>query len=123
MRFRVRINMLCNSGGNSSGNFSSFSSFSSAASVEVAGVGALFSVFFVIFGNAIFGVGIVISGFLLRIISVVVAMYSGNADNISKPKTNPAKPCSSARANLCHWAALNMLKLNKKYSMNHTSKT
>ena len=50
----------------------------------------------------IFGVGIVINGFLSRIINVVVAMYSGNAASINIPNTNPANPCNSARIKRCH---------------------
>ncbi len=48
------------------------------------------------------GVGIVINGFLSRIINVVVAMYSGNAASINIPNTNPANPCNSARIKRCH---------------------
>ena len=61
----------------------------------------------------IFIFGIVISGFFVLIISVVVATYNGIADNINNPKTNPPKPRSCARINRCHWAPLNMSKLNK----------
>lgn len=50
----------------------------------------------------IFGAGIVINGFLSRIINVVVAMYSGNAASINIPNTNPANPCNSARIKRCH---------------------
>lgn len=70
-------------------------------------------------GILIFGKGIVIRGFLLRTISVVVAMYSGNAASISRPNTKPAKPRSWACASLCHWAMLNISKLNKKYNIAH----
>lgn len=70
-------------------------------------------------GIFIFGNGIVISGFLLRTISVVVAMYSGNAANSSRPNTKPAKPRSWAWASLCHWAMFNMSKLNRKYNIAH----
>ena len=70
-------------------------------------------------GILIFGSVIVIRGFLLRTISVVVAIYSGNAANISRPNTKPAKPRNWACANLCHWAMFNMSKLNKKYNIAH----
>lgn len=70
-------------------------------------------------GILILGKGMVISGFLLRTISVVVAMYSGNAANSNRPNTKPAKPRSWAWASLCHWAMFNMSKLNKKYNITH----
>lgn len=64
-------------------------------------------------------VGIVISGFLVRIISVVHATYRGRADNNSIPNTKPANPCSSARIRCCHWCGLNILKRNRKYNIAH----
>lgn len=48
-------------------------------------------------GILIFGVGIVIRGFLVRIISVIVAIYKGNAASNIIPKTNPGKPRNCAR--------------------------
>lgn len=42
------------------------------------------------------GAGISKSGFFVRIINVVVAIYSGIADSINIPKTKPANPCNSA---------------------------
>ncbi len=48
------------------------------------------------------GFGIVTNGCFLRIINVVVAIYSGPAAKIKMPNTNPANPCSCAFSNLCH---------------------
>ena len=117
IRLRARINTLCNSGGRSTGNsgFFSVGSLGVVVSFAVGGVGSCF----VSDGNFMFGFGIVIKGFLLRIINVVVAIYNGSAARISNPNTKPAKPCNSARASLCHCVALKRLKLNIKYSTVH----
>ena len=69
--------------------------------------------------NLICGSGISTNGFFVRIINTVVAAYRGKAASIKMPKTNPAKPCKRACARRCHWAALKMLKLNRKYSIAH----
>lgn len=61
------------------------------------GVGAAVGTVFISFGILIFGIGMVISGFFVRITSVVVATYSGSAANTKMPNTKPANPCSSAR--------------------------
>lgn len=66
------------------------------------------------FGNCIDN-----SGFLVRIISVVVAMYRGNAAKSIMPKTKPPKPRSCARNRCCHWDVLNIEKLNIKYNTAH----
>ncbi len=118
---RARINAVRNSAGISGGRSDGLSTGNDGVSDSVgvgAGAGA---------GGAgrrkagilIFGKGMVSSGFLFRTISVVVAMYSGNAANISSPNTKPAKPRSWACANLCHWAMFNILKLNRKYNIAH----
>lgn len=115
---RARMNILCNSGGRSSGN-------SGSCSVGLVGVGSVsfatgvLDVSFVSKGNFMFGFGIVISGFLLRMINVVVAIYSGSADSISRPNAKPAIPCNCACASLCHCAPLKMLKLKRKYNTAH----
>ena len=62
------------------------------------------------FACMIFGTGIVISGFFVRIINVVVATYNGTIAKIKMPKTNPGKPRSWACINLCHCAPLKILK-------------
>ena len=50
------------------------------------------SAFFDSLRRLIFGSGIVISGFFVRIIRVLVAIYSGIIANIKMPKTKPGKP-------------------------------
>ena len=102
MLLRARMNAKRNSAGMSAGNSMGVSTSSgpsegvsdSGSGVGVGSVGAGFKKA----GILIFGNGIVISGFLVRIISVVVAMYNGNAASINMPKTNPGKPRSWARA-------------------------
>ena len=70
---------------------------SDSALVTGAGVVAGAGVGLINLGIFIFGIGIVISGFFVRITSVVVATYSGNAANTKMPNTKPANPCNSAR--------------------------
>ena len=74
-------------------------------------------------GILIFGMGIVISGCLVRTISVVVATYKGNAARINMPKTKPGKPRNCARIRCCHWADENMEKSNIKYKIAHVIAT
>ena len=70
-------------------------------------------------GILICGMGIVIRGFFVRTISVVVAMYKGNAARINMPKTKPGNPRNCARIRCCHWADENMEKSNIKYNIAH----
>lgn len=62
----------------------------SVAGSDGAGVGSGFE------NCNILGLGITNKGFPVRIIRVVVATYIGMAARINMPKTNPAKPRSSA---------------------------
>lgn len=92
----ARKNAVCISAGISDGNAGGggMSDFVSSGSGVGAGDAAGAAVRNI---AGIFGVGIVINGFLSRIINVVVAIYSGNAANINIPNTKPANPCNSAR--------------------------
>ena len=77
MFVRARKNAACNSGGKSSGNFCSGVVSGAGVSDDTAGDGVGAGTCFGSiknFGKLIFGVGMVISGFLVRIINVVVAM-------------------------------------------------
>lgn len=77
MFVRARKNAACNSGGKSSGNFcsgvASGAGVSDGAAGDGMGAGTCFGSI-KNFGKLIFGVGTVISGFLVRIINAVVAM-------------------------------------------------
>lgn len=113
---RALIKALCNSSGNSSGSDSCVTGVLIVSWVGVmvgSGVGTCLALAGHL-GKFTFGTGIVTSGFLVRIINVVVAMYRGRADSINMPKTKPAKPYNCAWASLCHWAPLKILKLNMK---------
>lgn len=77
----------------------------------------------VFFGILIFGKGIVNSGFFVRTIILVVAMYNGIAAKINIPNTKPGNPRNSACIRICHWAALNMLKLNIQNKTAHMTIT
>lgn len=68
----------------------------------------------------IYVVFMVTIGCWVRIISTVVAIYIGIAAKINMPNTNPANPCTWARANICHWATENILKLNMNINISHT---
>lgn len=98
---RARIYAVRNSDGNSSGSVSTVDSACSdffSSSGAGAGVGGFINVG-CIFAQAFFigvGTGTVTSGFFVRIINVVVAMYNGNAANTNIPNTNPGNPCNSA---------------------------
>ena len=117
---RARINAARISWGISSDNVSLFV-FSFSWGVGCGVFSGCFSPAFfcgvIIFGN--FGFGMVISGFFVRTIIAVVAMYNGVAANNSTPNTKPPNPRSSARANLCHCAPLKILNLNIKYKIAH----
>lgn len=112
------------SGGNSVG-ISTASGPSSGVSDVVGGVGStgvgigVGSNSAKIFFMFILGNGIVISDFLLRIISVVVAMYNGNAASNKIPNTKPGNPRSWARNRRCHIDMSNILNLNRKYNTHH----
>ena len=101
MLLRARINAMRNSAGMSSG--SSVFAYSSSGprvgvSDSVSGVwGAIIVLGFKNDGIFIVGTGIVTSGFFVRTINVVVAIYIGNAASIKIPNTNPGKPCNWAR--------------------------
>lgn len=123
---RARINACRSSAGMSSGKSDMGFASSSGASFGVsdsggvhdsAGVGVLAGL--KMLGIFSFGNCIDSSGFLVRIISVVVAMYRGNAAKSIMPKTKPPKPRSCARNRCCHWDALNIEKLNIKYNTAH----
>lgn len=102
MLLRARMNAKRNSAGMSAGNSTGVSTSSgpsagvsdSGSAVGVGSVGAGLKKA----GILIFGAGIVINGFLVRIINIVVAMYNGNAASINMPNTKPGNPRSWARA-------------------------
>lgn len=124
---RARINAKRNSAGISGGNSVGVST-SSGPNVGVSdsdwGIGAdSVDADFKKVGILIFGMGIVISGCLVRTISVVVATYKGNAARINIPKTKPGKPRNCARIRCCHWADENMEKSNIKYKIAHVIAT
>lgn len=100
--FIARINCGRSSSGRSDGMFGAVSVEAGTASVAVSGSG--------VFLGAIFGNGMVISGFFVRMISVVVATYKGSIAKIKIPNTKPGKPRSCACINLCHCVPLKMLK-------------
>ena len=116
---RARMNAACNSGGMSADNPGLLFWGSCSGSGSVSGAGDASTVFANKCDSGIFGTGIVTRGFLLRMISVVVATYIGSADNINMPNTNPGNPSSLELNRRCHWAPLNMLKLNKKKRIAH----
>lgn len=119
--FWARINAKRNSAGISSDSSIGVSAASGpsvgVSDSAVAGGGA--GVSLKNLGNAIFGTGIVISGFLLRKISVVVAIYKGKAANINMPNTKPGKPRNWACIRWRHCADENMEKSNIKYNIAH----
>ena len=78
---------------------------------------AVFSADF--FLNRIFGNGIVIKGFFVRIMMVVVATYNGIAANSIIPNTKPPNPRNWACIRRCHWAPLSISKLNMLYKIAH----
>ena len=93
---RARMNATRNSAGMSGGNSVGVST-SSGPNVGFSdsgwGIGAgSVDADFKKVGILILGTGIVISGCLVRTISVVVATYSGNAARINMPKTKPGNP-------------------------------
>lgn len=73
-------------------------------------------------GVKIFGNGIVNSGFFVRKMMDVVAIYNGKADKTSIPNTNPGKPRNSAWINVCQFDAENISKLNSQRKIAHTTK-
>ncbi len=77
------------------------------------GVGAVAGVLLFSDSRKNHGVGIVISGFLVLMIMLVVAMYMGNAARIKMPNTNPANPVNCACARRIQFARMNMSKLNR----------
>ena len=124
MFIRARIYAVRNSDGNSSGRVSGFDSdfssdfVSSSALSEVGGlinVGCIFVHIFLI-GD---GTGTVTSGFLVRTMIVVVAMYNGNAAKTKIPNTNPGNPRNSARIKWRQYAAENISKLNRNFNTVH----
>ncbi len=97
---RARINGTRNSAGRSVGKVIGISTSSGPRlGVSDSGVGVASGVVAGLTkdGIVILGTGIVINGFLFRIISVVVAMYNGKADKIKIPNTKPGKPRNWAR--------------------------
>ena len=123
MLLRARINAKRNSAGISGGSSVGVSASSgpragvsdSGSGVEAGSAGACLNKA----GILIFGIGIVIRGFLVRTISVVVATYNGNAARIKMPNTNPGNPRNCARIRRCHWGALNIEKSNMKNKIAH----
>lgn len=116
--------MLCSSAGRSSGNLNSDSGSDVLSSVDggggvgsddVVGVTARLKI------CGIFGSGMVNSGFFVRMIRVVVAMYNDGAASNSMPNTKPGNPRRRACARCCHCWALKMLNLNKKYNNAHVA--
>lgn len=123
MLLRARINAKRNSAGISGGSSVGVSASSgpragvsdSGSGVEAGSAGAGLNKA----GILIFGIGIVIRGFLVRTISVVVATYNGNAARIKMPNTKPGNPRNWARIRRCHWGALNIEKSNMKNKIAH----
>ena len=73
-------------------------------------------------GSMILGNGIVNSGFFLRIIIAVVAIYNGIADNINNPNTNPGNPYNLECASRIQSVPENISKLNIKCKIAHITK-
>lgn len=69
------------------------------------------------------GSDIVISGFFVRIITVIVAIYNGSAAKINMPNTKPPKPRSCARISRIQSLCENMSKLNMPDSIAHMMAT
>ncbi len=124
MFIRARMYAVRNSDGSSSGkvsfsDLSDVADFSSSFSVSFCGglisVGCILSQMLLI--NA--GIGMEKSGFLVRIINVVLAIYNGNAANTNIPNTKPAKPCSSARIRCRQCVIENISKSNRNLNVIH----
>ncbi len=116
--------MLCSSAGRSSGNLSSDSGSDVLSSVDGGGgvVSEDVGVAMVRLKSCgILGSGIVNSGFFVRMIRVVVAMYNDGAASSNMPNTKPGNPRRRACARCCHCWALKMLNLNKKYNNAHVA--
>lgn len=124
MFIRARMYAVRNSDGNSSGSvslsdLSAVADFSSSFSASLCGglisVGCIWSQMPLI--NA--GIGTEKSGFLVRIINVVLAIYNGNAANTNMPNTKPGKPRNSARIRCRQCAIESISKLNRNLNTSH----
>lgn len=119
----ARMYAVRNSDGNSGGRvFASvsflFSAFSSLFSGDAGGfikVGCICDHNFFIKS----GTGMLNSGFFVRIINVVLAMYNGSAASINMPNTKPGNPRNSARIRWFQWVPENISKLNMNFKINH----